>query len=248
MAYRIILGLFIILIAVSCSTPKRSTAVRNNLKVMPERNTDLMNITMTGTVTVDMNGQNQSGKFKMMIAGTDSVSLSIFGPFSIVVGKLYSTPLYFMFYNSFGNELIQGKPEERNLMAALNIPIAYNDLVHLTRSETPADPAMFKFVEIREKGSLFRNDSPKDYIEYVLLSGKEIVQYQRKTKDGKTVLDVLYDDYEQVGDFWLPARIYFIFKQQDGKLTLNIDGYKINEKYSEPFKFNVPEGVEQKKF
>ena len=207
---------------------------------------ELINLTMNGSINSTINGESLSGQFKLMIASTDSISMIIYGPLGVTVGKLFSTQKYFLYFNVLNNEAIEGTPSEDNLNKALQLPLSFSEIVRLFRSETPGDPNDFIKDNTFESNSetLFKNLSKHEKVEFALFSeNKNLNQYQQKMKNGKLILNTYYQDYRNFNDFNLAQIIIFKFPEMNADINIRIEKYSINEKFEKPFSFSLPKSI-----
>ncbi len=66
-----------------------------------------------GSITVTTPTMNQSVGFELSALGTDSLKMSIYGPFGITVGSALVTRKEFSAYNAFNNTVYRGSPEKQ---------------------------------------------------------------------------------------------------------------------------------------
>ncbi len=85
---------------------------------MPKHRADIVSLDMATNLTASINGSVNSASANIYVGGTDSVSMLVRGPLGITVGKLYANPQYFMFYNAFGSELLEGIPRAESIEKA----------------------------------------------------------------------------------------------------------------------------------
>ena len=234
----------------SCATVKDKDDSEYGVKKF--RNEALKTIISKGEISTSFaNGMSAGYTFK--IAATDSISASfrlMLG--GVMLGKLYSRPDYFKFYNVMENILFEGIPKADNLSRAIIIPISYEKFIRFLRCESPSPGENYKKVdrELKEGGILYRNDIKDGFVEYIVLNpeNKTIQQYQLKNKDGETILNVKYEDYENVEGFYLANIIKFHFPEQNGNATIKVSDYKVNGSFTKPFDFTIPEGIKRFKF
>jgi hypothetical protein len=187
----------------------------------------------------------------LLLAKSDSLSLTIFGPFGMTLAKLFAKPDYFLFYNAYNNEAIEGTPSPNNLYKVVYLPFNFYDFLSLTRYENICDAANYEIQTSYkdEKSILFQNKNNNDYIEFYLVSKEDasIKQYQRKHPNGSTILNVFYRNVEENDNFYFPEKIEFNFPSLDVGLIIECNSLKFNESYDKPFSINLPNNTNIKK-
>jgi hypothetical protein len=232
----------------SCTTITKKENL-TALDKVPQWKNNLKSLVISGNMASSYHGQNFNGSCKLIILGEDSLSLTLTGPFGILVGKLYANPYYFIYYDIFNNEVLEGKPTAKNLKQAAMLPLSFEDIVHLLKCESPAEPGQYEIQKNPEgvEGVLFKNFSNTDYVEYLLYSSPKdmITQYQRKLRDGKLILNLLYKDYDNVDGFELAKNLVFNFPEIDGNLTFEANSIEVNKNQNMTLRFQIPEGVKK---
>lgn len=234
---------FCITFLYSCSSFKSYT-VRDPLTF----NHHISNVEYQGELISIFPDLNQKMQFKLLMARRDSISLEIYGPLSIVVGKLFAYPDYFLFYNVLQFQAFEGKPDAKNFNNVINVPLSYSDFVSYLRGEPSQSNATFIFdSSYSEENKLLYKSLQGDFVDFVLIDKKQnvIVQQQRKELSGKLVINVLYNDYKVIDNQKLPSHITLSYPELDGSLILKCSSIEINKSYSKSFKFNVPSSIEK---
>ncbi|MFC2131525.1 DUF4292 domain-containing protein [Bacteroidota bacterium] len=240
--------LILIIISLACTTVKETTRVTPIKEKLPERNIEFRNLALKTTISASVSSQSNLVTAKINLAYLDSMSVSLYGPFGITVGKLYADTNNLVFFNSLTNQVLEGKPVEENMRMAVMLPLSYFDFVRLIRCETPGEPADFIFAKkINEDELLFKNDKHPDYIEYAVLSSKQnvISQYQRKLIDGTLILHVYFVDYQLVNNVYYSMKQLYKFPEINANLTLEINDIEINSVFEKPFTFAVPGNIQR---
>ncbi|MCK5742741.1 MAG: DUF4292 domain-containing protein, partial [Chlorobi bacterium] len=162
----------------------------------------------------------------------------------ISVAQMYADPDKFIFYNIFQDEVLEGSSSASNIQKALSIPLSFPDFIRLLRSEIPSGNGDYTRSATAGK-NLFSNNSNQNYSEHVTVSpdGTTISRYQRKTSDGTTIVDVLYNKYINYNGIYLPSQTIFRFPEAQTKVVINVRSYDINKKFDKPFLFKTPESV-----
>lgn len=205
------------------------------------RNLDLKNLSLKGSISATFDGSSQSGSFKLLIAGVDSISMIISGPLGITVGKLFATSDKFVFYNVFNDEALTGSPTEEGLKRAVNLPLAYSDFVRLARAETPFDPDLY--VKQESGGELYKY-SGAGFADFASLNETaELGVYQRGQAGSVTIFNANFKDYVWRGARRFPEKLVLSFPGLKAEIVLEIDDAKFNETFDKPFSFNIPKSV-----
>lgn len=229
----------------SCSQPKpaaKSNAVPIRVRTLPQRDTSFENMTAKGELSAAFYGQNQSASFKMQIARTDSLAMTVSGPLGITLGKLYAKPHFFAFYNVFMNEAYTGTPTEENLRSALSLPVAYADFVRLMRAETPFAPDKYiRFVQSELVYFKYKDSTFQDVV--FLNTDSTISSYHRRAPDGNTQMSVFFLDYQYTNGKMFPHRIAISFPPISSEVKIEFDDVKFNEYFEKPFSFGIPSSV-----
>jgi hypothetical protein len=246
--YRILLAYIIscLLFLSACVTTKKVKEIAE-IRSLPIYNNGLNNITIKGSFSYSFKGQSQSTDCKLLLAKTDSLSLTIYGPFGMTLARLFAKPDYFLFYNAYNNEAIEGAPSKENLQKIAYLPLNYSDFIQLIRYEIIGNPSDF---EIQpnfkdDKSVLFQSNKNSDYVEYYLVSKEDalIKQYQRKLRNGTLILNVFYRDVEENDSFHFPESIEFNFPTLDMGLKIDCKDLDFNENYDKPFLVNLPSNI-----
>jgi hypothetical protein len=203
----------------------------------------LQNIEISGSISTDFPELKQTFDFKIQLSGHDSVAMIIYGPFSMAIGKLYSTNQHFIFYNALTNEVFEGTPSQKNLRLAMNLPLSFTDLISVLRCESAVDAETFIPDESYNKDDriLFKSLQP-EFVDFALFDSKNnmITQYQRKLKDGKILMTVANSNFDKYNNINLPNNVMIKFPIVDGYLTMAYKNISVNPEFEKPFNFNVP--------
>jgi hypothetical protein len=239
--------LFSLILISACSSPKNQLSKTNNSTVaflQPEIKT----LSLKGSIDMESNGKGNSGEFKLQISGRDSLSLIIYGPFSIVVGKLFACSDKFLFYNVFNNEAAEGIPSRDYLEKTMNIPMSFESLVKAFRNEVPEDGDNYKLSKTDSVLVSFEGKF-KDYSSICSFTGKENLyrHYTRFDKDSKISVEISYEDYFGIKTFNFPKKMIFEFPGINSKIIIEIEEVKINETLTTPLSFKIPENVKRLK-
>lgn len=233
--------LILVLIIASCSTVQQhSTKTGQPLSVECSK---YQSFKMKGAFAGGSENESQSAQLSINIASVDSMQLTISALFGIPVGSFYADKDYFSIYNIINNTLYEGTPSEENIRNTINIPISYNDLISTLKSTIP-----YPFIDYQEENNsnqkLFRYNRNSEFIDFALFSEDfTLTQYQRKTRDGKIVLDIVFNNYIEVGNCRLAQTIVMDFPQSKMTANLNFDKIEAVSSFDKPFSIILPNSV-----
>lgn len=245
--------LLVFAIISSCSTTQKTKRIDLPQKYEATdiliNKVDLEYINAYAKFSAEVNGSSQSFAGRYRLAGQDSISMDIFGPFGIAVGRLYSSSDLFLFHNIFENSAYEGIPSAKNFQRTAQINVSFADLIAIVRAEPLNDPDEYKLFDLdtNKNIAIYQNIEKKRYIELIKYSFNEgaITQYQRKTSDGSLYLKVSLQNYMLYKNWRLPETIVFEFPLNNSKLEMNIKEMTINTYDGKPFSFSLPSGIEK---
>ncbi|MBI3259133.1 MAG: DUF4292 domain-containing protein [Ignavibacteriae bacterium] len=217
---------------------------------MLQRVKALRNLEFSADMTVKFNGMTQMGNCDAKICSADSMCVTIHGPFGIFVGKMFATPTDFVFYDAFNNRVVTGVPNANNIAKTLRIPLSGEDFAHLMRGEAPTsfgnDQKMKEFTLSSDRLAdanlvLFVRRSETFGAEYVLFSLKDkvITQFQKKSPEGKILLNVKYSNFKIFNDILLAQSIDIQSPENDASAIMTLSSFKINQDIP-VLRFTVP--------
>lgn len=239
--------IFIVIIS-ACSTIKEIKKDSVLTSIFEGRNPELKNLTLKSTISINMNNKANVATAKMQLANLDSISLILYGPFGILLGKMYADTNNLVFYNTLTNQVIEGKPTAGNMKATVMLPLSYNDFIRLIRCETPVELDKFTIESnINDGEMLYKNDINSEYIEYAVISKEEhhLNQYQRKLRDGTMVLHVFFTNYQKINNISYAMKQLYKFPGINANLTMEVDDIEINTSFEKPFSFSIPSNIER---
>jgi len=232
----------LIIILAACSSVKQTTSLKdsNNLSVECSK---YKSFKMKGDFAGGTENDAQSAQLSINIASVDSIQLTINALFGVPVGSFYANKDYFSIFNMINNTIYEGTPSEKNIKQTINIPISFNDLISILKSTTP-----FSFSDYQEETSssqkLFRYNKNSEFVDFALFSENfQLTQYQRKTRDGKIVLDVVFQNYINVDNCNLAQTIIMDFPQSKMKATLGFDKIEAVSGFEKQFSIKNPGSV-----
>jgi len=225
----------------SCSAVKQNNEIPSKIEF---RKDNLKNITLKGNILSVISGQSVSAYCQFTLVGTDSASLTLFGPLGMLVARLYARPDYFAFYNTITSEAFEGKPTAENLNKILKVFLGFEEFARLVRDEMPDKPENFLQTakKIENDKMVYKNTSKKDFAEFCLFNSdlSQLEQYQRKAKDGSIILNIIFQNFIKVNGYSLPKSYIFKFPVMDGNVTFEADEIEINKPVDKPFMITIP--------
>jgi len=187
------------------------------------------------------------------LCSSDSMCITIHGPFGIFVGKLFATQTNFLFYDAFNNRAVTGTPSADNIAKTLRIPLSGEDFVHLMRGEAPTgvnDLISNGFTLSSDKlidsnNVLFVRRSELFGAEYIIFSLKEnvILQFQKKSSEGKILLNVKYTNFININEITLAQTIDIQSPENGASAQMTLSGIKINRAIP-LLRFSLPKGLQ----
>jgi hypothetical protein len=191
----------------------------------------------------EMNEQSLNFRARVIISGNDSVSMTIFGPFGLTLGKLFSDSKSFQFFNTMENAIYKGSPTQENIKKATNLSISIQDFLRLFQGKTAYQGSDYKLFSDKSDGKLIYTRVDKNnFADFVVVSAidPKIIQYQRKDKGDVLILNSSYDLYKNTDGIAIPTSINFAMPTVGGKLVIEIENYKLNSEAALPEKFTLP--------
>lgn len=241
--------LFILCLAAGCSQARQAADTSASPDVKLSRKS-ISNLEMDAIINTDMPDQKISIGATIRLAGYDSLRMNFLGPFGIAAGILYSDTSVFSFYNVFENKAFTGRPTRENLGRAINIALSFGELAKLLRSEVPGNAGDFKFMEIKEDGSLYRNTSKKDVAEFIVFDSarSSITRYQQKSPSGELLLNIYFSDFKETEGEHFARRIEMVFPQLEGNVVITINEMEKKDAFRSEFRFKIPSDAELLEF
>ncbi len=212
-------------------------------------NDKLRQLEINGKIVSTVDGSKQSASTSVLVKERDSIGMTIFGPFGILVGQLMASPANFMFYNAFGNEVIEGEPSSANINSVTGMPISFDDIMTLLRGEVPFGMKGYQKVRTLESGETLYSFKDQTQTHFVTtgVNGKDISQYQRKNNDGELLFHIRYANYKNVNNISVATESTLQIPKMKTSISFVADEVFINEPFQSKLTFPVPSGVKRKK-
>lgn len=241
------------LLATACSTTRTTTSTQPFTPdaiatMLHQRNNGLVSLQADGTLYTSMRGSSNQASFSYSLYKTDSLLLTIYGPFGIVVGKLQANPTGFYYFDAMINEGYEGQPTRENFERLLHIPLAHREMALLLRGEPPHDFSEYSFVE-REDGipTFVRKGETTNERLVFSPSDRALTEYSQHDKNGKLVALVRYTEFSHISDFSLAQKVTFQFPQ--AQISVNLQSRTIEPNVeSRQYSFSIPRGVKRNRY
>lgn len=239
---RIIIFFISIILLAGCKSLDKDKSPKLIESFVKQQTND--NIFIRARIKPDFPDMNQSFTANININALDSVSVQVFGPFGISIGRLYADRDKFIFFNTFENSLYKGTPKAENLKKVSGLDMNFNDLIKILRLAVPADLSKFRLDDsYRNDGKLlFSNISEiPEFILYSTVTGN-IIQYQRKDAANQEKMTVFYEKYQDFDIGKKPSKAIIKLPESNGKITIDINEYKLDDS-GENLSFSYPENI-----
>jgi len=155
--------------------------------------------TIEGTISLD--GEMTIGNlpFSGQTSG-DTISVSVQGPFGMMAGVMYATADTFVVVNYLSREVLVGHPDAKSVASVSPIPLTLTDIRAFMRGSLPGDLGRFQRGAPRSDSKLLFVSRDSSTTEYVLVdtAASILTQYQRKSRQGATLLNLVLGDVREV--------------------------------------------------
>lgn len=196
-----------------------------------------------GTINFTLPEANFSAQFVAKIVGEDSAVISFYGPMAVLLVKAFSNKEYFEYYDVFNNWAIIGMPTSENIYKSSRIPLGFVDIIRLFKGQLilPID----SLVEQRKDGNrVLYSYKSGEIVNFFLTENSQLVQFQQKNLEDKIILNILFPEYQTIGNYTLPKKILLQLEERKGSVSLVIDQVDFNVDTTKSFSFNIPKSVE----
>lgn len=212
-------------------------------------NNNLKQLEINGKVVSTVDGSKQSAATNVLVKERDSIGMTIFGPFGILVGQLMATNSNFTFFNAFGNEVIEGEPSSANINSVTGMPISFDDIMTLLRGEVPFGSKGYEKVKTLESGEVLYLYKDQQVTHFVTTpqDSKNISQYQRKSNDGELLFHIRYGNYKKINNVSISTESTLQIPSLKTSISFVADEVFVNEPFQSKLSFSIPSGVKRKK-
>ncbi len=191
-----------------------------------------------------------AGACTFSVLKKDSLLMTITGPFGILVGRFAASAQQLLYFDALNTEVLEATTDSPKVLERLPIPLNYNDLVHLMRSEVPFRADKYDFIRSSNGDSnmIYRYDEDPRYVDFVKCSATDgcVLSYQRKARSGEILLNLNYDDYELMSGVLFPRTIVMTIPAQKTVSRFRVSSLVLDPK-NEHYSFSVPKGTKRTK-
>ncbi len=201
---------------------------------------------------VDMEGETGQlqANCSVSVKGTDSLMMTITGPFGILLGRLSASRSDLSYFDALRSELITADPRSSTAAERMPIPISYNDLVHLIRTEVPFSAELYSKAKHGSTDSsiVYQYTSDERFVDFAKCNARtgRLLSYQRKSRSGEILLNINYADYESMSGVLFPRSITMTVPQHKSVSRFHVSSFVLNPPH-EHYTFSVPKGVKRTK-
>ncbi len=191
------------------------------------------NFSAEGTITVNSPKMNQSAGFELLTRGTDSVKMSVYGPFGITVGSALFTRNEFTAYNALNNTVYRGDPAQQMKTLPFISDIPLELLISSLQGNHPLLPsAAIVGLEVLA-GRIYRFTSTVNDSTFDIFTVQEdflrITKCIRKTASGRTLWKVEYSYKRSSEGGVLPEQVEVFVPSKDASLLLEYGSITLDD-------------------
>ncbi|MFM7775212.1 MAG: DUF4292 domain-containing protein [Candidatus Kapaibacterium sp.] len=205
------------------------------------------------TVTSDVELESQEtgvlqGSCSMGICGIDSLSLTVYGPFGVLVGRMAASRNSVLYYDALRSEAVQGDPESPKVVSTLPFPLTFNDFMHLARWEVPFPADAYAMVSSNDSTSVWAYTRDPRFVDVAKLSVAQgaLLGYQRKSKSGDVIFTIRFDDVRERNGVNFPSTLTMQFPARNASARFSVIDF-VRDPIGERYSFRLPKGVKVKR-
>lgn len=167
--------------------------------VMDRLGYSLTSSSIEGTMSLEGTMTIGSLPFSANLRG-DTIAVTLSAPFGMTAGRLYATSDTFVVVNYLSREVLEGHPESESIASVSPIPLKLTDVRAFMRGTIPGDLSRFKRGAPRSDAKVLFVARDTAATEFVLVDtmSMTVSQYQRKSPQGKTQLNLVLGDVRSV--------------------------------------------------
>ena len=211
------------------------------------RNAQLKFMKVEAELSITINENTNSADCLMKMAGRDSLSMEVSGPFGISVARLYSNSKFFLFHDMLQGRAIEGKPTRETLSEVTFLPLSFEDYASLFRAEPPGNIQLFTPVESYSDSvkSLYKRVIDPSATEFLLCNKVDgtIREYQRKNKEGILELSMVYDKYTIINGIPMPSIVSLNSPLRGVSVTVTAQSISVNDSIPSVMRFPLPASI-----
>lgn len=139
----------------------------------------------------------------------DTLVVTVQAPFGMTAGTVYVTPDTFVVVNYLSREALVGHPDSKTVAAVSPIPLNMSDVRAFMRGSLPGNLSRFQQGLQRADGKMLYVARDTSSTEFALIdtATSTIAQYQRKSRAGVTLLNMVLGDIRAVEASRVPHAI-----------------------------------------
>jgi hypothetical protein len=188
------------------------------------------------------------GSCAIGVCGMDSMALTIYGPFGVLVGKMAASKNSVVYYDALRSEAVQGDPESPKVVSSLPFPLTFTDFMHLTRWEVPFPTASYKFLSAQDSSAVWAYTENPAFIDVakVRTSDGALYGYQRKSRKGEIIFSMRFDDVRNRNGVNFPSTLTMQFPSRNASARFAVIDF-VRDPVGERYSFRLPKGVKCKR-
>jgi hypothetical protein len=188
------------------------------------------------------------GSCAIGICGMDSMALTVYGPFGVLVGKMAASKNSVVYYDALRSEAVQGDPESPKVVSSLPFPLTFTDFMHLTRWEVPFPAASYKYLSAQDSSSVWAYTENTAFIDVakVRTSDGALYGYQRKSRKGEIIFSMRFDDVRNRNGVNFPSTLTMQFPSRNASARFAVIDF-VRDPVGERYSFRLPKGVKCKR-
>lgn len=200
-------------------------------------------VVMDGTASIGGESQFGSFPFSAVLRGRDTMALTLTGPFGITAARIVITGDSFFVVNYLLREVHTGWIGSNNLSQILPIPVSLGDLITVFLG-SPPDRAEGWVREQRQDGSALLTRKTPIGAEFAHLdtSNGFLRQYQRKSSNGDTELNIVFQDRKLLDTVAVPGKVHVSMDNQRQVVSVTINDAAIKNVNAKAISLEAPSG------
>lgn len=212
------------------------------------RSTALRSVHLEGSITTTINQTAQTGRVVCALKERDSLMMTVYAPFGIVIGRLQATPDLMIFYNAIENVLYEGTPSKESFQKFLGIPYSFAELASLLRVEPPLGFTDFKRTSDSAGRVLYvrPSEDKRERVSYAL-SDSTLQEYASRSLAGELLAVVRYSDYVSVNGTMYPKSMTLSAPALNGRASAQWSAIRFNDPQAR-YTFAIPQGIPKYRF
>lgn len=243
-----LISIFVAVVFYSCTAStvtKDSDISFRELKTRVNTNAmKLRSLDADGEISIESPTISNTGSITVSIQKPDSVFTKLEGPFGVDVANLLITRNNFIYYNVMDNKVITGPSSQRNLGIILRVKLEFDDFINAFSGKyTFNDSLENAEVVLEDNNYLVTMKLDKEVRKYwVNAEDFYVTKIGSYDKDGKTKLEVLYENFYQSDDIFFPKKITINRPKENQNIWLSYHTEKFNQNKLS-YKLKIPKSA-----